>query len=247
MKRKLIIIFIWLLLWQGVSLLVHNPVLFAGPWETLQALGRLAVTGDFYLTLLRTLARILLGILLGTGMGFLCSYVGFRKKLIGDFLAPLVSLGKAVPVASFVILLLIWFGNEWVAFAVVFLVTFPIAYLNMQKGLAGMSLDLTELTLVYRITGLRRFTYVELPQLRAQIAAALSLAVGMGFKSGIAAEVIGQARLTIGNEMYRAKIYLETAELFAWTGTVILLSWAVEKVLVLLLKRTGFLNKTVER
>ena len=242
MKRKLLIIFIWLLLWQGISLLVHNSVLLAGPWESLQALGKLALTGDFWLTMLRTLGRILLGILLGTGMGFLLAYAGHRKKLLGDFLSPVISLGKAIPVASFVILLLIWFGNEWVAFAVVVLVTFPIAYLNIQKGLQGMSRELTELTLVYRITGFRRFTYVELPQLRAQIAAAFSLAVGMGFKSGIAAEVIGQARLTIGNEMYRAKIYLETAELFAWTATVILLSWVVEKILFLVLKKAGFLR-----
>ena len=78
---------------------------------------------------------------------------------------------------------------------------------------------------------------MELPQLRSHIGAAVALTVGMGFKSGIAAEVIGQARLTIGNELYQSKIYLETAELFAWTAMVILLSWCVEKVLTLGLKK----------
>ena len=237
MKRKLIIIFIWLLLWQGVSLLIHNPVLFVGPWETVVALAKMVTKSGFYSSLLRTMLRLILGILAGTGLGFLFAYAAFRKKLLRDFLAPVVSLGKAVPVASFVILILIWFGNEWVAMVVVLLVTFPIAYLNLQKGLDGLDPAMAEMTKVFRFTGFRRFRYVELPQLRSHIGAAVALTVGMGFKSGIAAEVIGQARLTIGNELYQSKIYLETAELFAWTAMVILLSWVVEKLLTLVLKK----------
>jgi len=237
MKRKLIIIFIWLLLWQGLSLLINNPVLFVGPWETAKALVEMLGKGDFYSSLLRTLLRLLLGILAGTGSGFLFAYAAYRKRLLRDFLAPVVSLGKAIPVASFVILILIWFGNEWVAMVVVFLVTFPIAYLNLQKGLDSLDPSMTEMSTVFRFTGSRRFHYVELPQLRSHIGAAVALTIGMGFKSGIAAEVIGQARLTIGNELYQSKIYLETAELFAWTAMVILLSWVVEKLVTLGLKK----------
>ena len=237
MKRKLIIIFIWLLIWQGVSLMVHNPVLFVGPWETVKALGEMVSRSGFYSSLFRTLLRLLLGILAGTGLGFLLAYGAYRKRFLRDFLAPVVSLGKAVPVASFVILILIWFGNEWVAMVVVFLVTFPIAYLNLQKGLDGLDPAMTEMTTVFRFTGPRRFRYVELPQLRSHIGAAITLTIGMGFKSGIAAEVIGQARFTIGNELYQSKIYLETAELFAWTAMVILLSWCVEKLITLVLKK----------
>jgi len=236
-KRKIIIIFIWLLLWQGVALLVHNPVLFVGPWETLKALGQMVTRGGFYSSLLRTLLRLLLGILAGTGLGFLLAYGAYRKRLLREFLAPVVSLGKAVPVASFVILILIWFGNEWVAMVVVFLVTFPIAYLNLIRGLDGLDPQMAEMTRVFHFSGFRRFHYAELPQLRSHIGAAISLTVGMGFKSGIAAEVIGQARLTIGNELYQSKIYLETGELFAWTAMVILMSWAVEKLLTMGLKK----------
>ncbi len=239
MKRKLLISFIWLLLWQGVALLVHNPVVFVGPWETLAALGKLLAVGDFYTTLLRSLLRILLGTFLGTGMGFTLAYAANRAPLLRDFLAPVVSLGKAIPVASFVILILIWFGNEWLAMIIVLLVTFPISYLNLLKGLSGLDRGLMEMSSVFHITGWRRLRYVEMPQLRTHIAAALSLAVGMGFKSGVAAEVIGQANLTIGNAMYRSKIYLETADLFAWTAVVILLSWLIEKGLTLVLKRVS--------
>ena len=237
--KKLVIICIWLLLWQGIALLVGNNILLVGPWETLCALVRLAGTGEFWQSLGWTFLRLLLGILLGTGLGFLLAYAANRKSLLREFLQPAVHFIKAIPVVSFVILLLIWTGNTWVAFYVVSLVTFPIAYLNMLSGLSAMDPKLTEMSQVFRVSGGRRFRYVELPQLRAGISAALALTVGMGFKSGIAAEVIGQALHTIGNKMYRSKIYLETAELFAWTAVVILCSWLTEKGLQLLLRRVS--------
>ncbi len=244
MKRKLLIIFIWLLIWQGVAWLVNNPVLIAGPVETVKALAGLAGTTEFYQTIGWSLLRILLGILAGTGLGFLMAYMAHRYSLLRDFLSPVVSLGKAIPVASFVILLLIWIGSSWVALPVVFLITFPVAYLNLQKGLDALDGQLAEMAELYRIPFGSRLRYVEIPQLRGQIGAALSLAVGMGFKSGVAAEVIGQSGLTIGNSMYRSKIYLEMPELFAWTAVVIFLSWGVEKLLQLMLKKMRILKET---
>ena len=243
MKRKLLIILIWLLIWQGVAWLVHNPVLIAGPWDTLKALVTLAGTAEFYQTVGWSLLRILLGILLGTGAGFILAYLSHRYTLLRDFLSPVVSLGKAIPVASFVILLLIWIGSRWVALPVVILITFPVAYLNLLKGLDTLDVQLSEMAELYRISFGKRLRFVEIPQLRGHIAAALSLASGMGFKSGVAAEVIGQSRLTIGNSMYRSKIYLEIPELFAWTAVVIFLSWGTEKLLQLLLKRLKVLKK----
>ena len=108
MRKKIIIIFIWILLWQGLSLLVGNRILLVGPWETLCALGRLAVTGGFWQSLGWTLLRLLLGILLGTGLGFCVAYLAGHKPLLREFLQPAVHFMKAIPVVSFVILLLIW-------------------------------------------------------------------------------------------------------------------------------------------
>ncbi len=241
MKRKIIIIFIWILIWQIAAWIIRNPVVFAGPWETLQALGRLLTDKEFYPTICNTMLRILLGMVLGTGLGFLLAYTAKQVSFLQDVLSPMVGIIKATPVASFVILLLIWFGSRWTAAVVVFLVTFPIAYLNLLKGLGNMDVRLSEMADLYQISPGKRFRYVEFPQVRGNVAAALSLAVGMGFKSGIAAEVIGQAGRTIGNSLYRAKIYLETDSLFAWTVVVILLSWGVEKLLGLLLKRAGLM------
>ena len=39
-----------------------------------------------------------------------------------------------------------------------------------------------------------------------------------------AAEVIGLCSSTIGEQLYTAKVYFQTADLFAWTAVIVLLS-----------------------
>lgn len=48
-----------------------------------------------------------------------------------------------------------------------------------------------------------------------------------------------QPRLAIGTQVYRAKITLETPDLFAWTAVVIALSFLLEYALGLLFRRLG--------
>ena len=62
-----------------------------------------------------------------------------------------------------------------------------------------------------------------------------SVALGICWKSGVAAEVIGLPNGSIGDALYRAKITLSTGELFAWTFVIILLSAGFEKLFLLLL------------
>ena len=63
------------------------------------------------------------------------------------------------------------------------------------------------------------------------------MALGICWKSGVAAEVIGLPDGSIGDALYRAKITLSTGELFAWTFVIILLSAAFEKLFLALLDR----------
>ena len=61
----------------------------------------------------------------------------------------------------------------------------------------------------------------------------------MGWKAGIAAEVLTVPPLSIGKNIFEAKLYLETTELFAWTLTVILLSLVIERILLRLVGHIG--------
>ena len=229
--NRIIAITFWLLIWQVVALIVHNKVLLAGPLDTIRALAEMAGTSDFWLSVAGTTKRILLGFLIGSLLGILIAYAAYCKELIEDFLRPLVSALKSVPVASFVILLLIWLGSTNISIIICAMVVFPILYLNTLEGLKSTDTKLLEMAHVFRMPADRKVRYIFLSQLKPFWKSAFKLAIGMSFKSGIAAEVIGQPLHTIGNGLYLSKVYLETGELFAWTIVVVLIAFICEKIL----------------
>jgi len=239
MKKKLFIVAAWLLVWQAAALLIDNEILMVGPVECVQALVRLASTGSFWLSILQSFGHIGLGICLGAVIGTALAALAYARPGFSSFFSPFVQVVKAIPVASFVILVLIWAGNTRVSTMIVTLVVFPIFYLNVLSGLKGMDQKMKDMMAVLRVPRKNRIRYVYMPYLKSILFAAFSLGIGMGFKSGVAAEVIGQPLGTIGNGLYRAKIFLDTADLFAWTFTVIILSWACERLVQALMKRAG--------
>lgn len=236
-KKNTVILLIWLALWCGLDLFVHNSIMLAGPVETVRALISLLPTGEFWLSILRSAVRIFGGYLTGSAMGILFAAAGYRFPLFDDFISPFVRVIRAVPVASFVILLLIWAGSRNLAFFICALVTFPILYLNTKSGLVSMDEKLLEMGRVYRFPYASRVRHLYLPHLLPHLQSAFALSLGMSWKSGVAAEVIGQPKGTVGNALYRAKVFLATPELFAWTAVIVALSWCMEKGLGLLISR----------
>lgn len=229
--KKIIPVAAWIIIWQLISMAVHNRILLAGPVDTVRALASLSGTSDFWQSIRATTLRILSGLAIGTVLGLLLSLGAYLKEPLELFLHPLVLCLKSVPVASFVILLLIWFGSENISVIICAMVVFPIIYLNCLEGFKSTDVKLLEMAQVFRMPTDRRLRYILLPQVMPFFRGGLKLATGMSFKSGIAAEVIGQPLHTIGNGLYQAKIYLETGELFAWTIVVVLISYICERLI----------------
>ncbi len=225
----------WLALWQMASLIVHQSVLLAGPMESLRALGQMVVTADFWQTAAFTMLRIAGGFLLAFVLALAFGTLAHRFPLTGDILAPLVAAMKSVPVACFVVLLLVWAGSQNLTFIIVFLVAFPILYLNTREGLDRADGQLLEMARVFRMGSWRKLRYVYLPALLTSLVSGCQLALGMSWKSGVAAEVIGTPLHSIGQRLYFAKIYLEIDHLFAWTFVILLLSMLFESVFLALL------------
>ncbi len=229
----------WLLVWQVAAFIVHNKILLAGPVETVSALLRMAKEADFWQSLMNSYLHIILGILIGCTLGLVMSCLSYKYKILETFLYPLVLTIKAVPVASFIILILIWIGSENVSTVIVSLVAFPIVYIGVANGLKSTDEKLLEMAYVYRMPTFNKFRYIYVPALFPSIISAISLAIPMGFKSGVAAEVIGQPLQSMGNGLYRAKIYLDTGDLFAWTAVIVFVSFVTEKVILMVLSLIG--------
>ena len=127
-SRKLLIIAFWLLLWQALAFLIHNSILMVGPVETLRSLGAMLQTTMFWQSLAFSFVRIIAGFLIGSALGILLAWESYRRPFLEELLAPFILALKAVPVASFVIILLIWAGNRMLSLYISALVVLPLLY-----------------------------------------------------------------------------------------------------------------------
>lgn len=233
---KLLAIAFWIFVWGALAAYFNSELILASPLKTLKTLGKIIVTGEFWASLLYSCIRILAGffgaVLLGVAFAGLASKFGLIKAL----LSPITSVIKATPVASFIILAIIWFGSKNLAVFISFLMVFPVIYLNVLKGIESTDSGLLEMARVYRMPIKKRLLYIYLPEIMPFFIYACSVSLGLCWKSGIAAEVIGITEGSIGEMLYEAKLYFETGELLAWTAVIIAVSVLFEKLFMTVLR-----------
>lgn len=229
--RRLLAALFWLLLWQLASASVGQPILLASPVSTLARLVELAGEAAFWRALLFTLAHILAGFALAAVAGTLLAALAHRFVPVADLLAPLLSAMRSVPVASFVIAALIWVPSRRLSVLICFLIVLPVVYAGALDGLRQVDPKLMEMARVFRMTRMNRLRTVTLPAALPSLVSALSVAIGLAWKSGVAAEVIGIPSGSVGEKLYKAKVYLATPDLFAWTIAIVLASAACARLL----------------
>ena len=234
--QKVIIILFWLLIWQLVAVFTDNNILLVGPIQAGKVFLQNLTKPDFWKIVLYSFGRIGLGFFLALFLGILLGSLAYCRSFIETLLEPLMATIKSIPVVSFVVLLLIWFGSVRLSLFISFLVVLPNVYVNTIAGLKSTDTHLLEMAKVFHIGTFNRFFYIYRPAFMPYLISAMKISLGMSFKSGIAAEVIGLPDYSLGERLYMSKIYLDTAGLFSWTLTIILLSFAFEKLVLYLTK-----------
>ena len=215
--RIVLILLFWIGVWWLAAWRVGKPLLFPSPLPVVERLAEMMHTAEFYQITANSLFNVLKGILIAVLGGCILSAITSRATILREAVLPLMTVIKATPVASFIILALIW--------------------INLDEGFLRIDPQLTEVAKIYRMSFLRRLQILILPSLRPYFVSACRTSMGLAWKAGIAAEIIAMPRNSIGTMMGDAKQYIETVDLFAWTLTVILLSLIIEFLFAALFKR----------
>lgn len=237
LARRAAVWLFWIALWQTAAVLVDNAIIFVGPLDMLRALGEQLVLPGFWLTIGHSFGKISLGFLGAFASGLVLGSLAYRFPLFGELLEPFMSLIRSIPVASFVILALIWIGSNNLSVFISYTVVLPIIYVNTIAGLASTDPGLLEMARVFRMPGMKKLRCIYVPALFPYLISSCKTALGMSWKSGIAAEVIGIPGSSIGEQLYYSKLYLDTAGLFAWTFVIVVVSALFEQLFLFLLKR----------
>ncbi len=229
----------WLAVWVLVAALVAQPLILPGPGAVALALLRLICDAGTWAILAGSGARILGGLALAAVCGGLLAGISVRSRAFARLVAPALSFVKATPVACVVVLLLIWLGSARVSIAAVFLMALPGVYFSLVEGLAQVNKPLEQMFRLHGVRGWRLFCAHTWREVLPFVLSCAQAVIGMSWKAGVAAELIGMAVGTVGECIYQAKLLIETADLLAWTVLVVAASWTCERVLVWLLRASG--------
>ena len=227
----------WLAVWQLAAAAIGQEVFLVSPLQAAGTLVQLLPQPDFWQRVGFSAGHILLGFLLGAMCSVVCSVAAERWVWVDALLSPVMQLVKATPVASFIILALVWVSGKSLSILISFLMVLPVLYGAVRTGIESADPQLLEMARVFRLPLARRVKAIWLPAVLPAFRQGCSVALGICWKSGVAAEVIGLPDGSIGDALYRAKITLSTGELFAWTFVIILLSAAFEKLFLALLDK----------
>ena len=223
-------VLLWFAVWELAARTIGQDILLVSPFSVLRRLSELVRTGSFWSSVLFSFLRIAGGFSLATLLGTSLAAVSYRFRNVEVLLEPLVQTIKATPVASFVILILIWVPSRNLSVVISFLMVLPIMYTNVLMGIRSTDRQLLEMADVFHVPVWKRLRYIYVSQILPFFRSACSVALGLSWKSGIAAEVIGIPVGSIGEKLYQSKIYLDTSDLFAWTLVIIVISVCFEKL-----------------
>ncbi len=212
-------------------------MLLPAPLEVFSRLAKLVMEGEFWRHIGSSLFRIMAGYLCALLIGFVLGAITARSKPLDALLSPAARVIRATPVASFIILLFVFLSKERIPAITSFLMVLPVVWSNVYEGINSTDTKLLEMAKVFRLSPAKTLRKIYLPSVFPFLLAAAKTGMGLAWKAGIAAEVMVSPASGIGAELYNAKIYLESADLFAWTAVIVIISMILEKLLVRLVRR----------
>lgn len=234
-KIKVWAVIFWLVVWELAAHFIGQEILLVSPVAVLSKWIEFIITEDFWNSVFFSFFHIIGGFFLALLAGIVLAAASFSCHFIKELVMPLITVIKATPVASFIILVLIWVSSRNLSIVISFLMVLPVIYANVLSGIENMDQKLNEMAEVFQIPYRKRLTYIYIPQIMPFLRTACGLTLGLCWKAGTAAEVIGIPQGSIGEKLYEAKVYLETPDLFAWTLTIILLSVCFERLFLFLM------------
>ena len=226
----------WAGVWYLAARLMNNPLLLPTPMQVLRCLGELMLTAAFWQTTAVSIGRILLGVVTAVLLGCLLAVATTSSRLLDALIAPAMTAMQATPVASFTILVLIWVDRDFVPVLICGMMVLPVVWNSVSTGIRVTDPQLLEMAEVYRLSKIQTLRRIWVPSVMPFFRTACSSGLGLGWKAGIAAEVLTVPKRSIGRMIADSKLYLLTEELFASTLVVIVLSLLLQKLMQRLLR-----------
>ena len=234
---KIIAIFAALFFWQILSVCINSKIIIASPLDVVVRMTSIWREKIFWASIAFSTLRIVTGFFAGVLCAIILGLLSDRFRIVEISLWPYMVSIRSIPVASIVVICLIWLSAANLSWFISFLIVLPVVYENVLTGLKNRSEEIEDVAQIYGVTGLEKIRTVLIPQIMPFFVSACKVTAGMAWKAGVAAEVIATPTGSMGRQLYLAKTYLDTVDLFCWTLVIVVISVLFEKTFVFLLKK----------
>jgi len=221
----------WLLVWEITARIVGIEIILPSASDVIRAFFKIIFTAHFYKTVLLSFLRIFIGFAAGVLTGVALSLLTHYFPLTHAIISPLMTVVRATPVASFIMVIWLMLGSAAAPTAITVLMVTPIIWQNLSNGFGAIDKELNEVCEAYSLSPSKRFRILVAPTLVGYLIPGMITSAGLAWKAGIAAEIIAYTSNSIGKEIFNAKNYLESADMLAWTTVVVLISLIFEQVI----------------
>jgi NitT/TauT family transport system permease protein len=225
-----------LLAWT-VAATSQPSLILPSPRETAEALGQIALDGTLIGSLRTTLGRAAIGVGLGVTVGIVWGAVAGRSPAVAAATQPALSTMMALPPVILVVVGLVWFGTGGAVPAfVIALVALPLIVIAVREAVRNVDPDLLEMAETFALPRWRTLRHIVLPAVASPVLAAITVTVGQALRVSVMAELLARPD-GVGALIARSRANLDTAQLFAWAGTLVVTVITIETLLLRPLSR----------
>lgn len=211
-------------IWWIASVIVGAKIILPDPLSAFKAFCKLLISKEFLFNVLFTISRALISFVIITLSGLLAGIFVSKNKIAEQAINPLITVLKATPVMSVILIALLWFKTGTVPVFSAFLMAFPVMLVQVVNGCKSIDPKLEQMCVVYGIEGKSKMKNLIFPSLKPFVITGAKQTLSMIWKVVIAAEVLTVPEFGVGRSLHVAQINLETSEVFAWTLVAILLT-----------------------
>jgi NitT/TauT family transport system permease protein len=214
----------------GSSLM--GPQMLPAPTTVLNAIVTEARSGELFLQLGITLARVFvaftLAMTLGSAIGLLMGRVRLIDRLGDSWLVVLLNL----PALVIIVLAYLWGGlTELAAILAVAINKLPTAVVTVREGARALDPALDEMAQVFALPRLKALRHIVIPQLAPYLAAAARTGLSLVWKIVLIVELLGRPN-GVGFEIGIAFQLFDVTRILAYALAFVVVILAIETLVV---------------
>ncbi len=225
-----------LAIWEIGALIVNDSYFLPGFLETFSALIVLLSQNMLFMPVLVSLARVLLGLVLGIIAGVLLATASYFLPLANDLISTLISIMKATPIATIILILWYALSDASLAIFVVILIVTPVVWQNVYDGYKSISLEMLEICEAYEASAAKKMKILYLPAATKFLIPSIITSIGLAWKAEIAAEIMTYSNIGRSIQDFKTTSY-DTASVFAWALVIVVMSILLEYLTKFVLTR----------